>query len=237
MQQSKIFKDWIVFEDDDYLVINKPPFVSTLEDRTGAASILQLAVGYHDGCQVCHRLDKETSGALLISKHSEAYKHANTQFAKRTVEKTYHAAADGIHNLKNEKIDLALHVAASGSVRVSRTGKPSTTIVTSLERFRYHTLVECKPVTGRMHQIRVHMAAIGAPLVADLVYGGTDLYLSFIKKKYKPKFDKEERPLMARVALHAFSLRFESLNGNMTYIECPYPKDFQTVLTQLRNNN
>ena len=81
------------------------------------------------------------------------------------------------------------------------------------------------------------MAAIGAPLVADLVYGGTDLYLSFIKKKYKPKFDKEERPLMARVALHAFSLRFEGLKGNMTYIECPYPKDFQTVLTQLRNNN
>lgn len=237
MQQNKNFTDWIVFENDDYLVINKPPFVSTLEDRTGAASVLQLATEYNNGCQVCHRLDKETSGALLVSKHSEAYKHANAQFADRTIEKTYHAVANGIHNLLDEEIDLPLHVAASGSVRVSRTGKPSTTFVTSLERFKYHTLVECKPVTGRTHQIRVHMAAIDAPLVADLAYGGTDLFLSFIKKKYKPKFDKEERPLMARVALHAFSLRFKDFKGNTLYIECPYPKDFQTVLRQLKKNN
>ena len=235
--QSKKFKDWLVFEDDDYLVINKPPYVSTLEDRTGAASILQLATAYNNGCQVCHRLDKETSGALLLSKHSDAYKHANAQFADRTIEKTYHAVADGLHNLQNKEIDLPLHVAASGSVRVSRTGKPSTTFVTSLERFKYHTLVECKPVTGRMHQIRVHMAAIEAPLVADLAYGGTDLYLSSIKKKYKPKFEKEERPLMARVALHAFSLKFKDFKGNSQFIECPYPKDFQTVLTQLKKNN
>lgn len=237
MHQKKIFKDWIVFEDDDYLVINKPPYVSTLEDRTGAASILELATEYFSGCQVCHRLDKETSGALLLSKHSEAYKHANAQFADRTIEKTYHAVANGLHNLQNNEIDLPLHVAASGSVRVSRTGKPSTTFVTSLERFKYHTLVECKPVTGRMHQIRVHMAAIEAPLVADLAYGGTDLYLSSIKKKYKPKFEKEERPLLARVALHAFSLKYEDFNGNNQYIECPYPKDFQTVLTQLKKNS
>lgn len=237
MPQKKNFKDWIVFEDDDYLVINKPPYVSTLEDRTGAASVLQLATEYHNGCQVCHRLDKETSGALLISKLSEAYKHANAQFADRTVGKTYHAVANGLHNLQNKEIDLALHVAASGSVRVSRTGKPSTTFVTSLERFKQHTLVECKPVTGRMHQIRVHMAAIGAPLVADLAYGGTDLYLSSIKKKYKPKFEIEERPLMARVALHAFSLKFKDLKGTPQYIECPYPKDFLTVLSQLKKNS
>jgi 23S rRNA pseudouridine955/2504/2580 synthase len=237
VHQNKNFKDWIVFEDDDYLVINKPPYVSTLEDRTGAASILQLATEYHAGCQVCHRLDKETSGALLLSKHAEAYKHANVQFADRLVEKIYHAVAGGLHSLENEKLEFPLHVAASGTVRVSRTGKPSTTIVTSLERFKYHTLVECKPVTGRMHQIRVHMAAIGASLVADLAYGGTDLYLSSIKKNYKSKFDKEERPLLARVALHAFSLRFQNFKGNTTHIECPYPKDFQTVLTQLKKND
>jgi len=237
VHQKKNFKDWIVFEDDDYLLINKPPYVSTLADRTGAASILELATEYFTGCQVCHRLDKETSGALLVSKHSAAYKHANAQFAERTVDKTYHAVANGLHNLQNKEIELALHVAASGSVRVSRTGKPSTTFVTSLERFKQHTLVECKPVTGRMHQIRVHMAAIGAPLVADLAYGGADLYLSSIKNKYKPKFEKEERPLLARVALHAFSLKFKDLKGDHHYIECPYPKDFRTVLTQLKKNS
>ena len=172
----------------------------------------------------------------MLSKHGEAYKHANVQFAERLVEKTYHAVANGLHSLKNEKLEFPLHVAASGSVRVRRTGKPSTTIVTSLERFKYHTLVECKPVTGRMHQIRVHMAAIDAPLVADLAYGGTDIYLSAIKKNYKPKFDKKERPLLARVALHAFSLKFKDFKGNTAKIECPYPKDFRTVLTQLMKN-
>ena len=182
-------------------------------------------------------MDKETSGALLISKHAEAYKHANTQFADRTIEKTYHAVANGIHNLQNKEIDLPLHVAASGAVRVSRTGKPSTTYVTSLEQFKHHTLLECKPETGRMHQIRVHMAAIEAPLVADLVYGGTDLLLSSIKKNYKAKYDKEERPIMARVTLHAFSLRFKNIKGKSQYIECPYPKDFRTVLTQLKKNS
>jgi 23S rRNA pseudouridine955/2504/2580 synthase len=236
VHQKINFKDWIVFEDDDYLVINKPAYVSTLEDRTGAAYILQLATQYFEGCQVCHRLDKETSGALLLSKNSEAYKHANAQFADRTVEKTYHAVADGIHNLDEERIDLALHVGSSGTVRVSRAGKPSTTIVSSLKRYKHHTLVECKPVTGRMHQIRVHMSAIGAPLVADLAYGGKDLYLSTIKKKYKPKVEKEERPLLARVGLHAYSLKFKDLKGNIQVIACPYPKDFQTVLNQLEKN-
>jgi 23S rRNA pseudouridine955/2504/2580 synthase len=238
VQQSKNFKDWVVFEDEDYLVINKPPYFSTLEDRTGASSILDLAKKYHPGSQVCHRLDKETSGALLISKHNEAYKHASTQFADRSIEKTYHAVANGLHNLKDEKIDFALHVAASGNVtRISKTGKPSTTFVRSMQLYKYHTLVECRPVTGRMHQIRVHLAKIGAPLVADTLYGGKDLFLSGIKKNYRPKLDVEERPLMPRVALHAYSLGFTDFQDNIQKIACPYPKDFQTVLNQLGKNS
>ena len=238
MSQHKNFKDWIVFEDDDYLVINKPPYVSTLEDRTGAASVLDLAKAYNEGCQVCHRLDKETSGALLISKHSAAYKHANAQFAYRTIEKTYHAVADGLHTLSEKVIDLPLHVASSGAVRVNKkTGKISTTVVTSLKHYKYHTLVECKPLTGRMHQIRVHMAAIGAPLVADVVYGGKQLLLSSIKKKYKAKIEQDERPLLARVALHAFALKFKDFKDNIQEIACPYPKDFETVIKQLEKNS
>ncbi len=237
MSHNKDFKSWIVFEDDDYLIINKPPFVSTLADRSGAPSVLELANAYFEGCQVCHRLDKETSGVLLISKHAEAYKHANSQFAERNVEKIYHAVADGIHNHKNELIDLPLFISSSGMARVNyKTGKQSSTIVTSLELYKFHTLFECKPVTGRMHQIRVHLAAIGAPLVADKIYGGKDLFLSAIKKKYRPKLENEERPIMARVALHAFSLEFQELNGNFRHIDCPYPKDFRTVVNQLEKN-
>jgi 23S rRNA pseudouridine955/2504/2580 synthase len=237
MSRSKNFIDWLVFEDEDYLVINKPPYISTLEDRTGAQSVLALARKYHPGCQVCHRLDKETSGALLISKHNEAYKHASARFADRSIEKTYHAVANGLHNLADEKIDFALHVAASGTVaRISKTGKPSTTWATSLHRYKYHNLIECKPVTGRMHQIRVHLAGVGAPLVADTLYGGKELYLSEIKKNYQPKAGVKERPLMARVALHAYSLHFTDYEGKVQKIACPYPKDFQTVLNQLEKN-
>ena len=237
MSKYKDIREWIVLENDDYLVINKPPYVSTLADRAGAASVLELAKEYFSGCQVCHRLDKETSGALLISKNSEAYKHANSQFAERTVEKTYHAVADGIHELKELKIDKPLHSSASGKVKVSNSGKPSATIVTTLKKYSRHSLVECKPVTGRMHQIRVHMSSIEAPLVADETYGGKQLLLSSIKKKYIPKNEIEERPLMARVALHAYSLKFTGLDGDILSIRCPYPKDFQTVLNQLEKNS
>ena len=88
-----------------------------------------------------------------------------------------------------------------------------------------------------MHQIRVHMASVSAPLVADEAYGGNQLYLSSIKSKYKPKQDSDERPIMARVALHAYSLKFTSLKGEIQEIKCPYPKDFQTVLGQLEKNS
>lgn len=237
MSKSKDFKKWIVFENDDYLVINKPPYVSTLADRTGADCILELAKENFPGCQVCHRLDKETSGALLLSKHSEAYVHANSQFSDRTVEKAYHAVADGVHDLENLEIDKPLHISASGKVKVAKSGKPSVTIATTLKKFKKHSLVECKPVTGRMHQIRVHMASVDAPLVADEAYGGNQLFLSTIKSKYRPKQESEERPIMARVALHAYSLKFTGLDGKIQAIKCPYPKDFQTVLNQLEKNS
>jgi len=235
---KKDFSNWIVFEDDDYFVINKPPYISTLADRSGAISVLELAKEHLKDCQVCHRLDKETSGALVIAKKADAYKHANTQFAERTIEKIYHAVADDLHNFKNEEIDLPLHTGSSGMVRVNnKTGKPSITVVSSLKHFKYHTLFECRPVTGRTHQIRVHLAAIGAPLVADIVYGGKDLFLSQIKKKYRPKLEMEERPIMARVALHAYLIKFKDLKGNWHQVACPYPKDFRTVINQLEKNS
>ncbi|MEN8247697.1 MAG: RNA pseudouridine synthase [Bacteroidota bacterium] len=237
MNRKIKFKDWIAFENDDYIVINKPAFMSTLADRKGEICVLDLSKDYCSDSSVCHRLDKETSGALLIAKSKDAYKHASKQFTERTVEKTYHAVAEGVHQFENEIIDKPLLIAPSGSVRISASkGKKSSTVVSSLEYYKFHTLVSCKPITGRMHQIRIHMASVGAPLMADLTYGGKHLYLSELKKKYKFKTEKEERPLMSRVALHAFSLKFIDLQGNEQYIECPYPKDFRVVLNQLAKN-
>jgi 23S rRNA pseudouridine955/2504/2580 synthase len=235
--QKYKFRDWILFEDDHYVVINKPSGIATLEDRASRYSVLAMAKSYHSDCQVCHRLDKDTSGVLVIAKSNEAYRHANMQFSDRQVAKTYHAMVDGVHSFTDRHIDLSIHVSASGAARIRREGKPSMTIVNTLETFKKHSLIEAKPITGRMHQIRVHLAAIGAPLIADTIYGGKDLFLSSLKRNYKPKSELDERPIMPRVALHAFAITFKNLANKNLQIEAPYPKDFNTVLNQLRKAN
>ena len=95
-------RDMILFEDNDYILVNKPPFLSTLEDRHGRPNLLGLAREYVAAAQVCHRLDKDTSGVLAIAKNPEAYRHLNMQFEHRQVGKVYHAVVDGIHNFKDE---------------------------------------------------------------------------------------------------------------------------------------
>ena len=89
------------------------------------------------------------------------------------------------------------------------------------------------PITGRMHQIRIHLACLKAPIVADSMYGGKDIFLSELKKKFHLKQDTEELPLIRRVALHAHSLSFNLLDGSPIAVEAPYPKDFGVLVKQL----
>jgi 23S rRNA pseudouridine955/2504/2580 synthase len=228
------FSDWIIFEDDDYIAINKPPYISTLEDRSSPIQVLGLAKTYWPDAQVCHRLDKETSGVLLIAKTPEAYRNAAIQFEKRQVKKVYRAVVDGIHDFRAEAIDLPILAAGSGPVKIShREGKPATTIVTTLDAYKDQTLVACEPLTGRMHQIRVHLAAKNASIVDDTMYGGRTFYLSSIKRKFKLKEGTEEEPLIKRVALHAYSLGIKDINGQEMLLEAPYPKDFNVLVKQL----
>ncbi|MEY3565229.1 MAG: hypothetical protein RJA23_1399 [Bacteroidota bacterium] len=95
------FEDLILFENSDFLVINKPPYLSSLDDRHEAQNILDLAKGYWEDAQLCHRLDKETSGCLVIAKHPEAYRHLAMQFENRQVEKIYHAVVEGIQDFQS----------------------------------------------------------------------------------------------------------------------------------------
>ena len=108
------FTDLVLHEDDDYLVINKPSFVSTLDDRNDPISILSLARQHVPDAQVGHRLDKETSGALAIAKHPEAYRALAMQFEQRRVKKTYHAVSEGIHDFQEVTVDLPIHAPARG---------------------------------------------------------------------------------------------------------------------------
>src|SRR5690349_22533791 len=97
MSVQKIkFEDIVLFENDNYVVVNKPAFIATLEDRNEPLNLLGLARQYYPDAQVCHRLDKETSGALAIARNPEAYRNLSIQFEKREVTKVYHAVADGL---------------------------------------------------------------------------------------------------------------------------------------------
>ena len=229
-----VFTDLIIFENDDFIVVNKPPFLATLEDRAlNATNLLKLARQYHPDAQACHRLDKETSGALAIAKNPEAYRHLSMQFEHREVTKIYHAVVDGVHEFDTEEVNLPIYTTSHGTVRIDPRGKHALTYFKTVKAFKKHTLIKCMPVTGRLHQIRVHLWALKAPISGDETYGGKPFYLSEIKKRFNLKNFTEEMPLIQRVALHAYSLEFKTLNGKEILVEAPYPKDFSVLVKQL----
>ncbi|RIV27853.1 RluA family pseudouridine synthase [Fibrisoma montanum] len=231
------FEDLIVFENDDYILINKPPHIASLDERTNdrALSIIRLAKAYHPDAQLGHRLDKETSGIMAIAKHPEAYRHLAMQFEHREVTKRYHAVTNGVHDFDGVSVYLPIAPIKDGTaVRIDREkGKLAETIFNTLQAYRQNTLVECIPITGRMHQIRVHLMCLKAPIVNDPTYGGEPLFLSELKRHFNLKKDTEEQPLIQRVALHAHSLTFDLLDGERQQFEAPYPKDFGVLVRQL----
>lgn len=231
------FEDTILWEDENYIIINKPAFISTLEDRNDRTNILAMAKAYHDDAQVCHRLDKETTGALAIAKNPEAYRHLSIQFENREVTKVYHAISDGIHDFDHLVVESPILKLSNGTVKIDHKGKEAKTTFNTLRAYSQHTLIECLPVTGRMHQIRIHLSSKGAPIVGDEMYGGKPLYLSALKRNYNLKKWTEEQPLIKRLALHAYQLVFKLLNGKELAIEAPYPKDFRVAAEQLEKNS
>lgn len=230
------FKDLILFEDDHHIVVNKPPFVASLDERggSGEVNILRLAKQYSPDAQVCHRLDKETSGCIIIAKTPEAYRSVSMQFEKRKVKKTYHAVVDGQFTFNELFIDLPILNDGNKSVTIDRKeGKRAETIFNSIKFYRHYTLVECKPITGRMHQIRIHLATQRAAICGDTMYKGKAVYLSSMKKGYRIAKDDEEQPIMKRFALHARHLVFKGMDEQDIVVEAPYPKDYATLIKLL----
>ncbi|MCU0447469.1 MAG: RNA pseudouridine synthase [Microscillaceae bacterium] len=231
------FTELIIFENEDYVVINKPPHLSTLDDRTpeGKQNILKLAREYVADAQVCHRLDKETSGALALAKNPEAYRHLSMQFEHRKVNKIYHAVVDGIKQWNEAEVNRPILPLNNGTVKIDyELGKDALTYFQTIEIFRKHSMIECRPLTGRMHQIRIHLSVLGTAIVGDAQYGGLPVYLSELKRNFNLKKDAEELPLIQRFALHAHKLEFSLLDQTTVSIEAPYPKDFKALLIQLR---
>lgn len=235
-KRRAVFEELILYKDQDYILVNKPPFLSTLEDRVEEDNLLAWAREYEPQAQVAHRLDKDTSGVLTIARNPEAYRHLSMQFEARSVDKTYHAVTDGRQDLQGVVVRASIQKMPDGVAKLSPRGKDAETRFQTLEIFSHHTLVECKPVTGRMHQIRIHLASLGAPIAGDELYGGKPFLVSSIKRNFRMKKGTEEQPLMKRMALHAFSLEFRGLPGGVIRCEAPYPKDFSALVRQLRAN-
>ena len=227
-----------LYRDEKLLVVNKPAGIVT-EGGAPNAPTLKLLVNkqYKEAIPV-HRLDKDTTGAVLFALDSDTYRAISIGLQKREIKKTYHGIVAASVQLEDREVSVPLSKNASGKGYVDhKEGKPAVTLATTLEIFRNFSLLQLIPTTGRFHQLRVHMAHKGTPLMSDILYGGENYYLSQIKKNYKAN-QREELPLMQRQALHAAKLELPaSILGEPLAVEAPYPKDMEVCLKLLRRYN
>jgi RluA family pseudouridine synthase len=185
-----------------------------------------------------HRLDFETSGIILLAKSKPVLVKLANAFGSEKPDKKYVALCQG-EPAKDEfstEAKLAPHPANPAIIRVDpKRGKKARTDFTVRERFHGWTVLECRPATGRTHQIRVHLRSLRLPIVGDSLYGGKPLWLSRLKRDYRLKPEREERPLIARVALHAEQLSLEHpVTGARLMITAPWPKDLTVAVKYLR---
>ncbi len=173
---------------------------------------------------------------MAIARHPEAYRDLSIQFENRKVSKVYHAIVDGIHVFENEEVKAPILKQSDGTVKMDRKGKSALTTFNTLWPYKFHTLVQCEPLTGRMHQIRLHLTSLGAPITGDITYGGKPFYLSSVKRGFNLKKNSDEEPLIKRMALHAHKLAFSGLKGDKIEAIAPYPKDFSALMKQLSSN-
>lgn len=257
----------VLYEDNDVIVVNKQAGMVTHPAAGNWTGTLVQALAYyrlytspiHDAfaclleaeqgrgrfaellrAGIVHRLDKDTSGLILYALNAAVHKNLSIQFQERNIKKTYHALIAGTpengHFTCNAKLKIdgdKLH----RTVIDNKHGKTALTEFTVLQNFRRYTLLQARPVTGRTHQIRAHLKHLGLPILCDPLYGnGAALYLSQIKNNWRG--DKyEERPLLKRLALHAYTLEFtHPVSGETIKAQAEYPKDFKSITAQLQKN-
>ena len=206
----------ILYEDDDVIVVNKPSGLLThakggLSDEPTVAEIIRQKTSFAIGTDrpgIVHRLDRDTSGLLIIAKNPESATHLQRQFAERTAKKTYVAITDGKPKLNAAKIDLPIgrNPSAPSTFRIDPNGKPAQTTYHVLAENDTQSLVKLKPATGRTHQLRVHLAHLNAPILGDRVYGKSS---------------------DCRMMLHAQKLEITLPSGERKVFEAAVPDEFK----------
>lgn len=251
LEESKIVPEDIpidiVYEDDYLMLINKPyDMVVHPAGRHHCGTVVN-ALAFH--CQnlsqvngplkagIVHRLDRDTSGIMLTIKSDAVHSQIAMQFEKRSVKKEYLAVVEGELMFDSDEISLpiARHIIDSQKMAVRHDiGKEAVSIYEVVERFRGYTLVKVMPKTGRTHQIRVHMRAIGHPVVADFMYSSQEsCYLSDLLQK---KREEGELPIIDRQALHAHRIEFfHPIHNKKMEFEVDLPDDISALVKTLRD--
>ena len=246
----------VLHEDEHVLVVDKPADLAVEPERwkrelgSLAGALLQLAEEEEnapDGSLVyrprlVHRIDKDTTGAVIVAKDIETERALRQAFEAGTISKSYLALVEGEPYLRDDETMMIEHpigpeLRKTGRMRVAADGKPSATRVGYAERFDGFSLLRCEPLTGRTHQIRVHLSHEGFPLVVDPYYGRrSEFKLSEFKASYRPKRGQTERPLIDRLTLHAHEVVLPPLGERTEELRvvAPVPKDLARVLKQLR---
>jgi 23S rRNA pseudouridine1911/1915/1917 synthase len=234
----------VIYEDEDLIVLNKQAGILVHPARGNTHGTLVNALAFYSNelssglgefrPGIVHRLDKNTTGVMVVTKNNAAQWKIAKQFERRQVNKTYLAIVHGTPELNADRIKAALGIHPTVREKYAirpEIGREAITFYEVIEAFRGFSLLELTPKTGRTHQIRVHLSYLKHPIVADDMYGGKLVYQWQLEDS-EPVI---QEPVINRVALHAFSIEFKHpRTDKMVKFEAPLPEDMQNLLAMLR---